>query len=539
MFAPDHPLYVTNLNNAALAYFELFTCRGRVDDVNRAIRLGQCILDTVPETHFAYWMFTDILSLFFYSKYLVTADLGSFRRGSDLHLTAVEHGALGGLDGSVLPLAYGVMGRRRFHSISDLREAASIHRDVLEFTPSKHQAHTWILVNYASDMGLLSKETGETDVLDSAIQQCQCALDELLGGETMDVADSDSFPSTRAVNKCKIRATLALLHVLRCSSSPNPSHELETAAAFVEAIVADKNLTPRARLHETKPVLGSIESAAASSPQHASIRFEIIMTRVYTHIIDSLPLIANFALSHSLQLQELENAESHGSNATLHSTCASSLADAVGLLEQARAVFWSQALRVRDPQLDSLPEDIGGELKDLLRSLHSSCDSRPSLSHMITQTLSSTLARSRQSSRIIDLIEEARALPGMNRLFRGYSVSTLLQAAKRGPVVILVDSASEAFALIIKSPDTRVLHVPLPLVNARAFNSWRGCLATLHDARGETRQQHQGAPRAMRITHITHKANLQESLRQIWDSVVVPVIHALQLKVRAWFHCVG
>jgi hypothetical protein len=43
----------------------------------------------------------------------------------------------------------------------------------------------------------------------------------------------------------------------------------------------------------------------------------------------------------------------------------------------------------------------------------------------------------------------------------------------------------------------------------------------------------------MRITHITHKANLQESLCQIWDLVVVPVIHALQLKVRAWFHCVG
>jgi hypothetical protein len=37
MFAPDHPLYVTNLNNAALAYFELFMCRGRVDDVERAI----------------------------------------------------------------------------------------------------------------------------------------------------------------------------------------------------------------------------------------------------------------------------------------------------------------------------------------------------------------------------------------------------------------------------------------------------------------------------------------------------------------------
>jgi hypothetical protein len=98
------------------------------------------------------------------------------------------------------------------------------------------------------------------------------------------------------------------------------------------------------------------------------------MTCVYTHIINSLLLIANFALSHSLQLQELENAESHGSNTTLHSTRALSLADAVGLLEQARAVFWSQALRVRDPQLDSLPEDIGGELKDLLRSLHLSCD---------------------------------------------------------------------------------------------------------------------------------------------------------------------
>jgi hypothetical protein len=74
---------------------------------------------------------------------------------------------------------------------------------------------------------------------------------------------------------------------------------------------------------------------------------------------------------------------------------------------------------------------------------------------MITQTLSSTLAQSRQSSRIINLIEEVRALPGMNRLFRGYSISTLLQAAKQGPIVILVDSASEAFALIIRSPDTR------------------------------------------------------------------------------------
>jgi hypothetical protein len=232
-----------------------------------------------------------------------------------------------------------------------------------------------------------------------------------------------------------------------------------------------------------------------------------------------------------VQLDELEVTENLGVLAAMHVSTLEDKMEAVQLLEQARGVFWSQALRLRDPRIDLLPEPLANELKDLLRQLRTPEDSPLSRAYSLAYS-SVTFRRVQQAERVQLILAEARTIPGMNQIFRGPSESDVFDTTDRGHVVILVGTLAEVFAIILPQGTRTTKRLPLPHVTISLIRGWIQEMEKVQDARGAAQMSSNVVDeRGMRVKMSTRKATLNTSLHDVWLKIVQPIIIALNMQV--------
>jgi tetratricopeptide (TPR) repeat protein len=236
-----------------------------------------------------------------------------------------------------------------------------------------------------------------------------------------------------------------------------------------------------------------------------------------------LPFLAGFALDKRSQLRALKQADRIGIQALTVAIIAGNHSKGIELLERARGFMWTQALHVKDPQLDSLPHDLASELDILLRSMSGSVreadevEANPAERDLFHRNI----------HRIEVILHQVRSMPGLDRFMLGLSYSELSQAALHYPVVILLATEYGCFALLIKpesiEQEPAVVHLPLTvqdlktLVHYDTVGPRRGCPTQVH--------------RRMDMVHPPSRPQMQ--LRFIWEKVVRPVIQALELKPAA------
>jgi len=142
---------------------------------------------------------------------------------------------------------------------------------------------------------------------------------------------------------------------------------------------------------------------------------------------------------------------------------------AVELLEEGRAIFWSQALELRTPM--TRLHDVAPVLESRLKSLSFALErvslqdtSRTPSPTDSPQKLISMEQEARHFRRLnsewLETLAEVRMLPGLQDFLRPSRLSTLHAAAVDAPVVILNASQSGCDALIMTSSDVK--HIPLP-----------------------------------------------------------------------------
>jgi hypothetical protein len=454
------------------------------------------------------------------NRYLVTGDLSSLRRARDRHLDAMANGAVADMK-SPAPLAFIVVEARRSTTASDLREAISILKTALDVTPVGHTAYAWMLANIASDMGTLWEAHGEPHVLSEAIHLVQTHLHRLHDMKS----NPDLAPLVIATSRCKLQGTLCRLHIL--------SQNIEQAIAILLIIVRSVDVTPRARLHDAANLLNEIEAKvtlqATTGKDLTSIHQAL--GDIYREVVHILPVVASLGLDHNVQLDELEVTENLGVLAAMHVSTLEDKMEAVQLLEQARGVFWSQALRLRDPRIDLLPEPLANELKDLLRQLRTPEDSPLSRAYSLAYS-SVTFRRVQQAERVQLILAEARTIPGMNQIFRGPSESDVFDTTDRGHVVILVGTLAEVFAIILPQGTRTTKRLPLPHVTISLIRGWIQEMEKVQDARGAAQMSSNVVDeRGMRVKMSTRKATLDTSLHDIWLKIVQPIIIALNMQV--------
>jgi tetratricopeptide (TPR) repeat protein len=253
-----------------------------------------------------------------------------------------------------------------------------------------------------------------------------------------------------------------------------------------------------------------------------------LLCSMYARLINQLPLAAGFVLDTPSQLQMLMSTRHIGRDACVVAVLANQPAKAVELLDHAHGLVWTQALHQRNPPMEGAPSGLTAELASHLRAMAAIRMQPDDSSHRHQDALH------HHSTRIQALLREIRAKPGLERFMLGRTYSTLREAARGHPVVVLVAGRDHAFALIMftaTEDQPRVLNLDITSENLQSL-----LLDAANEARfGNMIHPYEGDLMTWRLgvkinrLHADHKP--LRVLAKIWRMIVKPIIDYLGLEV--------
>jgi hypothetical protein len=192
-------------------------------------------------------------------------------------------------------------------------------------------------------------------------------------------------------------------------------------------------------------------------------------------------------------------------------------------------VIWSQALHLRNPQLDGLPDELAEQLRSVVQGL--SATTMESLDNARVDGSGSQFLPSRdmlyeQRSRLLEVLQDIRSGPGLHDFMRGLPWQKLLSAAARHPVVVLIADEREAHALIIDSPE-HMLAMAFPGFNSNVLQTFT-LSASMPSNRGAPMH---GANTERIGIGISKRASPSLTiLGKLWRSIVKPILNHLRIK---------
>jgi hypothetical protein len=287
----------------------------------------------------------------------------------------------------------------------------------------------------------------------------------------------------------------------------------------------------------------------------------------YQAAIELLPCVGMIDLDLKSRQQALTSGTKGLARAAAACAIQSSQYDkAVELLEEGRAVFWSQALQLRTPMMDlcEIAPELEGKLRHISLALEQG--SLRDASSSLYDTPQKVISMEKDAADLRRLhdewlatLEEVRQLDGFQDFLRPRRLSTLQHAAANGPVVVLTASELNGCAAALILTSGGVQHVPLSHLDCTELNKLVKLLryAIAQDGRDalllESNRAHvkslvQQMPfisdtlQLLRLPLERHTRRVSGPsawpddifryvLAVLWESVVEPVIRSLYLKV--------
>jgi tetratricopeptide (TPR) repeat protein len=300
--------------------------------------------------------------------------------------------------------------------------------------------------------------------------------------------------------------------------------DVSKALRYMLVAVADEYGDVRSRIQGAVQLLQRIEQVYPDiSYTNALVAMQVL--DVHAGVIALLPRIAYFGVDYASRLESLFVGQDIVTTGASRALKLSRPQRAVEILEQGRGLFWTHALRLRSA-FDTVQSDIRLELLELAAQLertvdisHASAEQRRRLSE---EALSQ---RIRHTERFEVLVRQMRALPGHDRFLLPDEYTTLVKAAEKGPIVILISGRKGSEAVIVRSTGDPI-SIPLQsLTNewiVESGNNWRSVLT---EARGMRDGRLKLAPSA------GSKTAISVTLEKLWRHIVWPVFSALELTV--------
>ncbi|KIJ58219.1 hypothetical protein HYDPIDRAFT_103094, partial [Hydnomerulius pinastri MD-312] len=397
--------------------------------------------------------------------------------------------------------------RTQYNLLGNLELAIDMQKQVLDLCPPGHPDRHNALANLASSLWTQYNLLGGQADLDLAIQHSQQAL-------AMLHPMHPSYPWVAG-----FLASIILKHPLQ-SSETLPSSIPDSEEAFrIYSTLKGGSWHPSADLQDS--VASWVQHA--EQYQHPSIldAYQTSLT-VLDHQItihSSLPLrhgtlqskitsLANDAFSSALRLNHIEQA--------------------VELLEQGRALLWTQLARLENPLVGLQSQsgrgnDLAREFKDLSNKMQSFTN------HSHGQGESSDTT---QYFKILhswnDAVRKIRLEPGFSRFLLPPLFTELQEAACNGPVIIVNASKHGCDVLIVlhSQPPLCVPSVEVNLEDVIRLSSTFVRLIQESTFATRKRQDNHDMNRRYRIT---------EALRELWEKIVHPVVRVLQGTVKLPF----
>ncbi|THH12052.1 hypothetical protein EW146_g7830 [Bondarzewia mesenterica] len=525
-----HPHRSGSLNNLANALFARFGQTGQLGDLEEAVAFDRMALELCPASHPHRSMSLNNLASALWTRFEQTGQLGDLEEAISflqqaLDLCPAPHPYR---SSSLNNLANALLARfEQTGQLGDLEEAISFLRQALDLHPAPHPHRSTSLNNLAIALKTRFEQMGQLGDLEEAISFHRQALDLL----PLDHPHQCMFNSHFGLE------LLALYH------HTHQQRHLDDAVIAFRASVACTSASTLVRF------VAARRWALRTDGNHDSA------LEAYRAAIQLLPRIAMLGLNlQSRQEALISRSDGLARDAAACAIRSGDFKKAIELLEEGRAIFWSQALQLRTP-LDDLrarKPALAQKLENISRALEqgSQRDTFRSPSDSAQKVLSMEQEAShyrKLNDEWLAVLQEIRMLDGFHNFLLPKSFDILHGAASRGPVVIVNASRSRCDALVLTS--STVKHVPLDLTivdalilvhcKRHAASSSplpQGLQKFLEKVVGKTRdlmteEQRHLRPKRIDVKRQRHPdETFQDILRTLWKCVVEPILHSLDLK---------
>lgn len=505
---PGHPMHADMLISCANALCRRFDHTGDLEVLTEAIDL----LRQIPLSN-------DERVVHFKSSNLAEALSRRYdysRRISDLHeCIELREAALGSAAVHSSSMAHDGLCSALLNRFEVLRDSADLERAVnvchegLQGRPQGHRDRPRTLRTYST---ILSARYGLTheDVDIRLAFQCMLEAFELL-------------PPGHA-DRAQILCGLARLYLTQDKGYYTP----QKALIYLSEALQDPCRSSKLRLEEAAEIF-----EVAESPTWDIVGIRPQLLEAYQLAIQLLPRVAHVGLDAWARLRVLDKGETLAARAAMHALLLCQPTAALELLEEGRALFWTQYLRLRHP-FHALPPHLSGRLVALSQQLEGG--SMHSVPSMCSNNLSKSVLdlqatqRRRLGMEFEELIVEARSTPGFERFMLHQPYKALAHAAAMGPVIILLAGADSCQAILLSTSAAEPKHVSLPLMRLEELKS---LAATLNTANRMGRDR--SGERAMIKVH-SGAASMGSKvvLTSLWTKIMKPLVKALGIKVNYW-----
>ncbi|THH13179.1 hypothetical protein EW146_g7014 [Bondarzewia mesenterica] len=520
-------MLVDSLANALQTRFKQ---TGQLGDLEEAISFHRQALELLPAPHPNRLMSLNNLASALSTQFEQTGQLGDLEEAISIHRQAFELHSVSHPHRwmSLNNLATALSTRfKQTDQPGDLEETISFHRQALDLCPALHPDQWVSLNNLATALSTRFKQTDQLGDLEEAISFHRQALDLLPSGHP---------------HQCNVigHLGLVLLAMYHCT---HQQRYLDDAVIAFRASVACTSASALARFASARNWVQRTDGIHDSALE------------AYQAAIQLLPRIAMLGLNlQSRQEALISRSDGLARDAAACAIRSGDFKKAIELLEEGRAIFWSQALQLRTP-LDDLrarKPALAQKLEKISRALEqgSQRDTFRDPSDSAHKVLSMEQEAShyrKLNDKWLAALQEIQTLDGFHNFLLPKSFDILQSAASRGPVVIINASQSRCDALVLTS--STVKHVPLDLTIVDALMLVhcmrhaasssplpQGLQQSLEKVIGKTRDsmtEEQRHLRPKRIDVTRHRRPDQifhDILGTLWKCVVEPVLHSLDKK---------
>lgn len=325
-------------------------------------------------------------------------------------------------------------------AIGDLvavEEAIHHAKEALDICAPGHPDRSECLALLAISFIIRCRWTGDITSLDNAIKLYDESFQLCVSG------DGDRAPVLKTLINVLVWKAIMMHDV-----SP-----LTAAVKHAETLVADPAISPAFRVELTADFLSFVLRIFQNHLKKLSPVLRALL-KLSTAAVE-LPARMPYLQDPQSRLGQLARLRGLGPSFAVIALSLDSPRKAVELLEETRAVFWSQALRLRAP-LDDLPPADALKLNQLFQRLETPVspdqpDERRADAVLRQQT-------SRDTDALVNLI---RRRPRFDRFLLPLTYMALSQAATKGPVVVLLAHPIHCEAIIIMDSTGTIKRVPL------------------------------------------------------------------------------
>ena len=493
----DHPEYADALGALATCLWRYYSIQNNKADLNRIIEMEQRCLDLCPSGHPDHATAFGNLAHSLWERYYLLGDMADLNKSIEMEEQRLELCPTGHPDHAEALGNLAESFKARYYkqgNLTDLNRAIDFQEKKLELCPPGHRWHGLALWSLASSLKDCYNKVKNHTNLTRAIKLFKEALDTY-------PVQHNHFASITGQLAATILLSFKSSH--GCHSPDQPLLLQDEAFEYYRLL---KRCGPAVSLNLWNATQAWVKNAEEYN--HSSV------LEAYQTSLNTLDHFTSFNSSldsrhETMQARVADLANNAFSCATRHGD----LQMAVELLEQGRGILWNQLARfdISVTALGSQGNNKGRELGSKYTQL--SADLRKHAEGSGDKGIDPYWRVQEEWQSVVD---EIRRLDGFSRFLLPPRFEDLQQAAERGPVII-VNASEYACDAVIVLRTGPLVHVPLPcsLEDVIQLCSQLSELTKDPHAYGDNRESW-----------------LKQMLRDLWSSVVKPIVNLLQNEVQ-------